>query len=146
MSSPPDGVSYGFLLTDGVLVRGGLLIDFYRFKPDKKGSYVNGTFFNAAALPPNYVPYATSGGVLPDGRVLLIGGEYTLQSNNSLTFSADEQDGGLRSEGGYLDVGASASRLGFHRRLAVDHARQRAAVMLPGISSTSVWLCSIPRP
>ena len=32
----------------------------------------------AASLPPVYVPYATSGGVLPDGRVLLIGGEYTM--------------------------------------------------------------------
>ena len=87
-ASPPDGVSYGFLLTDGtVLIQGGLLIDFYRFKPDKNGSYVNGTLFPAAALPPNYVPSATSGGVLPDGRVLLIGGEYTLLSNNNLTFS-----------------------------------------------------------
>jgi hypothetical protein len=78
---PGDGIIYGFLLTDGsILFQGGLLQDFYRFKPDKKGSYVNGTFFNAAALPPNYVPYATSGGVLPDGRVLLIGGEYLLKS------------------------------------------------------------------
>jgi hypothetical protein len=86
-ASPPDGVIYGFLLTDGtILFQGGLLIDFYRWKPDNTGSYVNGTLFPAAALPPNYVPDATSGGVLADGRVLLIGGEYTLQSNNSLTF------------------------------------------------------------
>ena len=85
---PLDGVIYGFLLTDGsLLFQGGLLQDFYRFKPDNKGSYVNGTLYPAAALPPNYIPYATSGGVLPDGRVLLIGGEYTLLSNNTLTFS-----------------------------------------------------------
>src|SRR5271166_4901071 len=87
---PPDGVIYGFLLTDGsLLFQGGLLQDFYRFKPDSKGSYVNGTLYPAAALPPNYIPYATSGGVLPDGRVLLIGGEYTLQSNPpfNLTFA-----------------------------------------------------------
>ena len=64
-----------------------MLQDFYRFKPDKTGSYVNGTLYPAAALPPNYIPYATSGGVLPDGRVLLIGGEYLLGSNNTLTFS-----------------------------------------------------------
>jgi hypothetical protein len=86
---PFDGVIYGFLLTDGTLLfQGGLRQDFYRFKPDKKGSYVNGSFFPAAALPPNYVPYATSGGVLPDGRVLLIGGEYTVTGNfpPNLTF------------------------------------------------------------
>jgi len=87
-NTPPDGVIYGFLLTDGsLLFQGGLLQDFYRFKPDSKGSYVNGTLYPAAALPPNYIPYATSGGVLPDGRVLLIGGEYELLSNNTLTFS-----------------------------------------------------------
>ena len=89
---PADGVIYGFLLTDGsLLFQGGLLQDFYRFKPDSKGSYVNGTLYPAAALPPNYIPYATSGGVLPDGRVLLIGGEYTLLSNNTLTFSFTNQ-------------------------------------------------------
>ena len=76
---PYDGVIYGFQLTDGsLLLQGGLLQDWYRFRPDKTGSYVNGTFYLAASLPPNYVPYATSGGVLPDGRVLLIGGEYTM--------------------------------------------------------------------
>jgi len=86
---PFDGVIYGFQLTDGsLLFQGGLLQDFYRFKPDRKGSYVNGTFFPAAALPPNYIPYATSGGVLPDGRVLLIGGEYLLESSPfNLVFS-----------------------------------------------------------
>ena len=89
---PLDGVIYGFLLTDGsLLFQGGLLQDFYRFKPDSKGSYVNGTLYPAAALPPNYIPYATSGGVLPDGRVLLIGGEYELLSNNTLTFSFTNQ-------------------------------------------------------
>jgi hypothetical protein len=76
---PYDGVIYGWQLTDGsLLFQGGLLQDFYRFKPDKSGSYLNGTYYLAASLPPDYVPYATSGGVLPDGRVLLIGGEYTM--------------------------------------------------------------------
>ena len=38
---PADGVIYGFQLTDGsLLFQGGLLQDFYRFKPDSKGSYV----------------------------------------------------------------------------------------------------------
>ncbi len=75
--TPYDGIVYGFLLTDGsILYQGGLLIDWYLFRPDASGSYVNGTFYPAASLPRDYVPYATSGGVLPDGRVLLIGGEY----------------------------------------------------------------------
>ena len=82
-----DGIVYGFLLTDGSLFyQGGLLNDWYRFRPDANGSYVNGTFYPAAGLPSNYIPYATSGGVLPDGRVLLIGGEYLLLSENNLAF------------------------------------------------------------
>ena len=52
---------------------------------------MNGTLYPAASLPPNYVPYATSGGVLPDGRVLLIGGEYKLLSNNTLTLFFTKQ-------------------------------------------------------
>ena len=77
---PFDGIIYGFVLTDGSLFfQGGLLQDWYRFRPDKSGSYADGTSFVAGSLPPNYVPYATSGGVLPDGRVLLIGGEYTMR-------------------------------------------------------------------
>jgi hypothetical protein len=76
---PYDGIIYGWQLTDGsLLYQGGLLQDFYRFRPDKSGSYLNGTYYLAASLPPDYVPYATSGGVLPDGRVLLIGGEYLM--------------------------------------------------------------------
>jgi hypothetical protein len=76
---PYDGIIYGWLLTDGsLLYQGGLLQDFYRFRPDNTGSYLNGTYHLAASLPPDYVPYATSGGVLPDGRVLLIGGEYLM--------------------------------------------------------------------
>ena len=87
-NAPLDNVIYGFVLTDGSLFfQGGFLQDFYRFKPDNKGSYVNGTLLPATALPPNYIPYATSGGVLPDGRVLLIGGEYLLGSNNMLNFA-----------------------------------------------------------
>ena len=65
-----------------------------------QASYENGTLLPAASLPPNYVPYATSGGVLPDGRVLLIGGEYKLLSNNTLTLVFHKPDGDLRSEGG----------------------------------------------
>ena len=85
---PFDGIVYGFLLTDGsILYQGGGLIDWYRFAPNEFGSYVDGEYYPVASLPPDYIPYATSGGVLPDGRVLLIGGEYLELTANVLTFS-----------------------------------------------------------
>ncbi len=76
---PSDGVIYGYLQTDGtVLFQGGGVTDWYKFAPDAKGSYVNGTWTKVASLPAGYGPYATTGAVLPDGRTLLVGGEYTL--------------------------------------------------------------------
>lgn len=73
------GTVYGFLMTDGTLLyQGGLLFDWWKYTPDAYGNYANGTWQLVAPLPPDYVPYATSGGVLPDGRLVLIGGEYLL--------------------------------------------------------------------
>ena len=45
--TPYDGTIYGFLLMDGTLLyQGGDLQDWWRFVPDKSGSYVNGTFLS----------------------------------------------------------------------------------------------------
>ncbi len=79
----PDGVFVEYLLTDGtVLVQGGSCTDWWRLTPDQSGSYVKGTWKQAASLPSNYAPYATSGAVLADGRFLLVGGEYSNCGND----------------------------------------------------------------
>jgi hypothetical protein len=44
--------------------------------PDDTGSYVNGTWSQLATLPPNYSPLYHASAVLPDGRVIIEGGEY----------------------------------------------------------------------
>lgn len=64
-------------LTDGtLLVQGFGLSDWWKFTPDNKGSYVNGTWTQVASLPSGYVPDAFSSAVLADGRALIEGGEY----------------------------------------------------------------------
>jgi hypothetical protein len=74
----PDGAFMEYQLTDGtVMVQGGTCSDWWRLTPDKSGSYVNGTWKQAASLPAGYAPYAASGAVLADGRFLLLGGEYS---------------------------------------------------------------------
>ena len=74
----PDGAFVEYLLTDGtVLVQGQGCTDWWRLTPDRSGSYVKGTWKQAASLPSNYAPYAASGAVLADGRFLLVGGEYS---------------------------------------------------------------------
>ena len=44
--------------------------------PDSTGSYVNGIWSPAANMPDGYMPFYFASAVLPDGRVLVEGGEY----------------------------------------------------------------------
>ena len=81
----PDGAGIMFLLTDGtVFAQGNAGGDWWKLTPDKTGSYVNGTWAQAASLPSGYVPYAMSSAVLADGRVVIAGGEYN-NGNFTLT-------------------------------------------------------------
>jgi hypothetical protein len=74
----PNGAFVEYLLTNGsVMVQGESCSDWWLLTPDQSGSYVNGTWKQAASLPSGYAPYATSGAVLADGRFLLVGGEYS---------------------------------------------------------------------
>ena len=50
--------------------------DWWRLTPDDTGSYVNGTWTQIASLPSGYAPLYHSSAVLPDGRVIIEGGEY----------------------------------------------------------------------
>jgi hypothetical protein len=77
VNQPPDGVGISFLLTDGtVITQGNSESDWAKLTPDNKGSYVNGTWKTIASLPSGYVPDAFASAVLPDGRVIIEGGEY----------------------------------------------------------------------
>lgn len=70
-----NGASNPILLTDGtVLVQDTGLNDWYRLTPDQNGSYVNGTWSEIANAP--YSPLWHSTAVLPDGRMIIEGGEY----------------------------------------------------------------------
>lgn len=70
-----DGIGNPILLTDGsVLVQDAGYNDWYRLTPDQSGSYVNGTWSQIALAP--YNPFYHSTGVLPDGRMIIEGGEY----------------------------------------------------------------------
>jgi|HubBroStandDraft_6_1064221.scaffolds.fasta_scaffold07282_5 hypothetical protein len=65
------------LLTDGtVIVHEYCTPNWHRLTPDKTGSYVNGTWTLITSMPSNYAPLYFASQVLPDGRVLVEGGEY----------------------------------------------------------------------
>lgn len=48
----------------------------YILTPDITGSYINGTWSQAASMPPDYAPLYFGSAVLPDGKVIVAGGEY----------------------------------------------------------------------
>ncbi len=71
------GAANPLLLTDGsVIVQNGGCPSWWRLAPDARGSYVNGTWSQIASLPSGYSPLYHSSAVLPDGRVIIMGGEY----------------------------------------------------------------------
>jgi hypothetical protein len=75
----PDGIGFTMLLTDGTVMAQDSSYQYmwWKLTPDINGSYLNGTWSQLASLPVTYSPYAASEAVLADGRVLLIGGEYS---------------------------------------------------------------------
>jgi hypothetical protein len=71
------GAGNPLLLTDGtVIVQDAGCQDWWRLTPDNTGSYANGTWTQIASLPSGYAPLYHSSAVLPDGRVIIMGGEY----------------------------------------------------------------------
>jgi hypothetical protein len=48
----------------------------YRLTPDRSGSYVNGTWAKLPPMPNGYNPLYFASAILPDGRMIVEGGEY----------------------------------------------------------------------
>ncbi len=79
-----DGASNPILLTDGtVLIQDAAFPDWWRLTPDQFGSYVNGTWSQVASTPDGYSPLYHSSAVLPDGRLIIEGGEYLLSADQT---------------------------------------------------------------
>ena len=77
----PAELGNPLLLTDGtVMVAAADTPDWYRLSPDNHGNYAKGTWTQLASLPVinkvQYAPLYHASAVLPDGRVIIMGGEY----------------------------------------------------------------------
>jgi hypothetical protein len=66
-----------------VLVQDAGFPDWWKLTPDKSGSYINGTWTQIASLPDTYSPLYHSSAVLPDGRLIIEGGEYLLNADQT---------------------------------------------------------------
>jgi hypothetical protein len=77
------GLGNPLLLTDGtVILHQACGPQWWRLVPDAFGSYVNGTWKRIASLPSGYAPLYFGSAVLPDGRVMMAGGEYNATKGN----------------------------------------------------------------
>jgi hypothetical protein len=86
----PGSTGTMMLLTDGtVMVQGGgQTSQWFQLTPDASGSYVNGTWSSLASMSISRLYYASN--VLNDGRVLVMGGEYS--SAGSITNTGEIYD------------------------------------------------------
>jgi len=77
------GLGNPLLLTDGsVILHQACGPQWWRLIPDAFGSYINGTWKRIASLPSGYAPLYFGSAVLPDGRVMIAGGEYNAMNKN----------------------------------------------------------------
>src|SRR6266481_1844572 len=83
-NNPPVKLGTALLLTDGTVIAheendqsGNVATNkWYKLTPDSNGSYINGTWSQIASMASNYGPLFFASSVLPDGRVVVEGGEY----------------------------------------------------------------------
>ena len=79
-NQPSFPAGAALLLTDGTVMvhhedANDGYTDWYKLTPDISGSYINGTWSQMASLPSNYGPLFFASAVLPDGRLIIEGGE-----------------------------------------------------------------------
>ncbi len=81
-NTPSFSANTMLLLHDGTVLTQDVGTDglgsgsWWLLTPDKTGSYINGTWSKVATMPSGYAPLYYASQVLPDGRVIVNGGEY----------------------------------------------------------------------
>lgn len=76
-NTPIPAAGFQLLLTDGTVIISEVSTNrWWRLTPDIQGNYLTGTWSQIASMPAGYAPLYFGAGVLPDGRVMVEGGEY----------------------------------------------------------------------
>jgi hypothetical protein len=81
-NQPSFAANDALLLTDGrVIAQDTNAGDWWTLTPDDTGSYVDGTWKKVASLQSGYAPLYHAAAILPDGRLVIQGGEYNGTNN-----------------------------------------------------------------
>ncbi len=83
-----NGAGTAVLMTDGTVMISDNNAQWYSLTPDITGSYVNGSWKQMATLPSGYGPLYFASAVLPDGKLLIDGGEYNFGAQTETNLSA----------------------------------------------------------
>ena len=76
-----NGPETSLLMMDGsVITHDACTTRWYRLTPDSKGSYSNGTWSKIAAMPSGYGPLYFASQILPNGNLIMNGGEYNISN------------------------------------------------------------------
>ena len=150
-SFPGGQPDTALLMTDGtVLMHDACSTDWYRLTPDATGGFVAGTWTKAASMPTGYGPLYFASSVLPDGRLMVNGGEY----NGSSCSAAWTKLGALydpvadswtnvKPPKGWNNVGDAASVVlstgNYMLQNAISGSLQSIATVAPLPSTTVTW-------
>lgn len=84
-----NGADTPLLMTDGtVMVHVTNATGWYALIPNNRGSYLKGKWRAMASLPSGYAPLYFSSAVLPDGKLIVNGGEYNFGQGAETTLGA----------------------------------------------------------
>jgi hypothetical protein len=83
-NQPPTYMQLEWLMTDGSVLAQSYYNwnSFYRYVPDSKGNYSDGTWSQVGSTQSGYGPDAAASDVLANGDFVITGGEYNQPSNN----------------------------------------------------------------
>jgi len=134
-------------LTDGrVICQQQASINWYALTPTITGNYAGGTWAAIGSMQPGYAPLYYSSAVLPDGRVIIMGGEYECstgtcvnveQKNGSIYDPATNTWTAMTAPSGWTTIGdAMAIVLADGRYMQADCCSGKSAFLNP---STLTW-------
>jgi hypothetical protein len=131
------------LLNDGtVMVQDIGSTNWWKLTPDANGSYVDGTWTQLASTPGGYQPLYFGSAVLPDGRVIVEGGEYQAlepawQANGAIYDPKMNQWTTVAPPAGWTTIGdAQSAVLADGRYLQANCCTTQAAILDP---KTLTW-------
>jgi len=88
-NQPTFNTDQAILLTDGTVIMHEFESpNWWRLTPTNTGSYIDGTWSQIASMQSNYGPLYFASAILPDGRLIVEGGEYNCCGGDEVTLGS----------------------------------------------------------